>query len=214
MGDMLRSSLVHWSAAEFLNSREYESEFAELSRRLADRYQGVDLPLEVESKISSQTGMALYGWIRHNRPRVVLETGISNGYSTVILLNAIMQNGYGEVHSIDVRGDVGGLLSDAERKISHFHILPAVGTKQAFSQLVARLAPLDLFFHDSQHFYGWQMFEYQTAWSHLNSTGLLGSDDADGNCAFLDFAKLIGHKPHLVADDRKVAGFIMPSSGV
>jgi hypothetical protein len=215
-------STPRWQAAELLdvllgsdwrtNTSLYEAEFSSIAADLAGRYMQRHLPLPVEHRMDEQSLFVLYAWIRQRKPRMVVETGVLNGHSTVFLLNAALKNHTGEVHSVDIRPDVGGLINDAERSRWSFHLLPPYGSRRFFHELVSGLAPIDLFFHDSQHSYDWQMLEYNCAYPALSLNGLLGSDDADGNYAFLDFANSVKLVPEILMDSRKVTGFIpLPS---
>jgi hypothetical protein len=53
--------------------------------------------------------------------------------------------------------------------------------------LLKRIGSIDLFFHDSEHTYENQSFEYRVAWRHLKPGGMLISDDVHLNCSFRDF---------------------------
>ena len=44
-------------------------------------------------------------------------------------------------------------------------------------------------YHDSEHSYENIMFEFEWAYNHLNTSGILASDDVDWNQAFSDFAQ-------------------------
>lgn len=72
--------------------------------------------------------------------------------------------------------------------------------------MVHGLPPIDIFFHDSEHTYGWQQFEYNAVRRHLSSGGLIASDDVDASFAFLDFCAGQGVEPHLFLDTRKAVG--------
>ena len=55
-----------------------------------DHYVEIDAPLE------------LYALVRLLRPRHVVEVGVSSGVSSAYLLQALDQNGYGTLHSVDL----------------------------------------------------------------------------------------------------------------
>jgi predicted O-methyltransferase YrrM len=219
VGDFLSACAApRWAAAEVLDvilgrrwrhsAASYKAEFETVSAELKCRYEETRLPLPIEHAMDDESLFVLYAWIRERKPRVIMETGVLNGHSTVYLLNAIIRNDHGEVHSTDIRPDVGRLIRGVERSRWRFHLLPPYRSRRFLSELVSMIGPIDLFFHDSQHSYLWQTFEYRCAFEALTPTGLLGSDDADGNYAFLDFARSVNIVPEVLMDHRKVTGFI------
>lgn len=189
----------------------YRAEFACITSEVKARYDHKQLPLPTEHSMDEQSLFVLYAWIRERKSKLIVETGVLNGHSTVILLHATMKNGNGAVHSIDIRSDVGRLVETKEQNNWSLHLLPPHGSRSALRNLIAHLSPIDLFFHDSQHSYDWQMIEYNAAFPCLRPDGLLGSDDADGNYAFLDFASSVNIRPEMLMDARKLVGFIVPS---
>ena len=52
-------------------------------------------------------GAYLYALLRSERPDVVVETGVANGFSTAFSLLALQANGIGHLHSIDLPREVG-----------------------------------------------------------------------------------------------------------
>ena len=148
--------------------------------------------------------------MRSLKPTVVLETGVANGHGTVVLLPAVRRNGQGDPHSTDVSDKVGGLLTAEERAAWRFHRLPPDGSRAALSALLARLGQIDLFFHDSEHTYGWQTLEYESVLPRLNPAGWLVTDDADASYAFLDCCVRHGLKSTTVLDHSKFVGLVRP----
>lgn len=156
----------------------------------------------------------LYGITRAMKPAVVVETGVNSGGSSRVILDALRRNGSGRLYSIDLPYHAPWTTSDGRRDGSH---LPAGLTtgflvpeylrtawtliegdaKVELPNLVSRLPPLDLFFHDSEHSFQHQSFEYQTAWPRLRSGGVLVSDDTNWSNAFDEFCRaqrLVGLK--------------------
>jgi len=151
----------------------------------------------------------LYGLVRYFKPQVLVETGVCNGVSTAVILAAMRRNGSGDLYSIDLpeftdteytEGDFwegkggaavpkqkqpGWIIPDALRD-SWSLILGSSRTE--LPPLLDRLEKIDFFLHDSEHSYECMMFEYDSAWNHLVSGGILVSDDLGWNTAFKDFA--------------------------
>ena len=161
--------------------------------------------------IERETSFLYYAVCRYLAPRNVLETGIANGHSSYFLIQAMKKNGHGKLHSIDIADNVGKLLTEEEREDWALHVLGSPQRK-SFSSIVDSVSPLDLFVHDSDHTYGWQMFEFRVAHKALSEQGILLSDDIDHSLAFVDFCHEIERKPVLLLDTRKVTGMLLPEA--
>ena len=136
------------------------------------------------------------------RPAIVIETGVAMGFSTAVILAAMADNDSGALHSIDlpplqVDADtfVGEVVPDDLRGRWTLHAGP---TRILLPGLARKLAPIDLFVHDSDHSYAGQLEDYRAAWPHLAADGCLVSDDVS-NEAFTDFAAQVGERPYLIA---------------
>jgi predicted O-methyltransferase YrrM len=177
---------------------------------------GVRLP----SIVSESDGISLYSIVRQLRPRVVVETGISDGASSSMILHALEANAAGTLHSID---------------------LPAVGMPALFNQpagwvvpksltsrwrtyfgssdvvlprIVANLGPVDLFFHDSEHTYWTMSREFGAVLPHMRPGGVVASDDALSNDAVANAAAHAGlGLADIVVSGDGLAAFRMPVHG-
>lgn len=152
--------------------------------------------------------LLLYGALRLLRPRVVLETGCFSGWDSAVMLLALKDNGCGRLHTIDLPG-----YTSEERSAAFRASLPQGGlppglppgflvppslherwdlrlgdARRLLPELLASLgAPVDVFFHDSEHSYGHMMWEYTSVAPHLRPGAILASDDLSFNTAFWDF---------------------------
>jgi len=148
-------------------------------------------------------------FVRLARPKRFFETGVADGASTRIILDALEKNGDGRLVSVDISTEVGSLA----RQSPAVHrwqlvVLPARGRTTVFRDAVRRAAPLDAFLHDSDHRYPWQMFEYREAWAALSPGGWLLSDDIDSSYAFLDFSRRLHLRPWVLVGPRKLFGVV------
>ena len=148
----------------------------------------------------------LYAICRWYRPRLVVETGVCYGISTLFILSALDDNKTGKLYSVDTpnityRKD-GGTHSDLLPKGQEpGFIVPqslrqrwslTLGTsRQRLPQILHQMGHIDLFHHDSEHSYETMTYEYQTVWPYLRQGGLLLSDDVSWNKAFLDFCSTV-----------------------
>ena len=184
----------------------YEREYQEVDHDLVDRAAGRELPMPASWRTERQTGLTLYTLVRALRPAIIVETGIANGWSSVIFLRALTKNGTGQLHSFDVRGDVGRLVDDTERAPWTLHILRK-GTLQEFDETLATLPPIGLFFHDSDHSYLHMRLELRMAGKRLAGHGALCSDDVSLSHAYLEACEEFSLRPRLLVDAHKASGF-------
>lgn len=193
--------------------KQLEEEYTSVDAAIRGRYRTVELQFPDFYAVETLTAKFLYILTRTKRPNLVLETGVANGHTTAVFLAAMERNGVGQLHSTDVNKDVGCLLTRRERQHWHYHCLPSKGRRRAFVSLLDNLPRIDLFFHDSDHRYRWQYFEYETGLRHLAPQGLMASDDVDSSYAFLDSCAAVGKLPVLVFDHRKLFGIaVSPAS--
>ncbi|MDO9352131.1 MAG: class I SAM-dependent methyltransferase [Solirubrobacteraceae bacterium] len=184
----------------------YEREYLAVDHDLIQRAGSRELPMPSIWRTEHGTGLALYTLARALGPEVVVETGIANGWSSVIFLRALQQNGRGRLHSFDVRDDVGRLVDPAERERWQLHLLrPA--TLGAFDRTIAGLDPIGLFFHDSDHSYLHMRLELRMAGARLAPGGALCSDDVSLSHAYVEACEELGVMPRLLVDGHKASGF-------
>ena len=191
--------------------KDIEAEYSMLEAELAGRYTSMNDRLNYPEwyAIERETSFLLYSVCRLAVPENVLETGVANGRSSFFWLRAMMKNGRGRLHSVDVSSDVGQLLTDEEKQGWSLHVLKAP-QRGSFTRVLDSVSPIDIFFHDSDHTYGWQVFEYRTALKMISPEGIFLGDDVDHSLAFFDFCNAIGRKPFLLMDTRKVCGLLLP----
>jgi predicted O-methyltransferase YrrM len=179
-----------------------EGHCAELSRTHGAEY--------VPGWVNIDDGLFLYWLVRRLRPRTIVQTGVCNGFSLALLALALARNGdNGQVHAIDLpnvfdpadpawtrRGHLygvvipegkssGWLVPDACRDRVHLQVGDA---KDLLPPLLARLAAVDFFFHDSDHTYDHMAFEFSQAKRVLSPGGLIVADDIAWNASLWDAA--------------------------
>lgn len=182
--------------------REYEGYKA----ALISRYRTVALTYDAAFAIEEGSAFLMYALVRLLRPSVVLETGVANGHSSALILNALRKNGCGELHSIDVSNDVGDLIVDKRRW--RLHILDLSSLKKSFAAIVTELPVIDLMVHDSDHSYQWMRHELETVLPKMSPRGVLACDDANICYGMIDFCAAHNMKPLLLLEKSKVFGIV------
>jgi predicted O-methyltransferase YrrM len=166
--------------------------------------------------IEPREGIYLYSALRTIRPRVAVETGVANGFSTAFSLLALERNGEGELHSIDLPREIGrryeqGAFYEGKGRtgfppgrepgwlipdrLRERWSLVLGRSQEELPKLLARLGTIDSFMHDSEHSFDCMWFEYNEAWPALREGGLLISDDVNATAAFFRFADEQGREP-------------------
>jgi hypothetical protein len=158
--------------------------------------------------IAAAEGLVLFALVRALRPEYVIETGIATGVSTSFICAALIENGTGNLYSIDLPPEMtaGVIHADGSRSPSrgpgwavpktitaamgdrHKIILEDVTT--ALPTLLARLPRVDIFLHDDLHTPDHMYWEYDLVWPRLSAGGALVSDDI--NFGWLRFCRSIG----------------------
>jgi len=163
-----------------------------------------------------EEGVRLYAIVRELRPRVAVETGVCNGVSTAFLLLALEANGFGELHSIDLpevagetyeagtfwQGKGGAVIPPGKEpgwmvpeKLRGRWALILGRSEDELPHLLEKLAPVDLFMHDSEHSYECMSREFSLAYPALRDGGVLIADDIQSNSAFAELAAETGSTP-------------------
>jgi len=148
----------------------------------------------------------LYMAIRFARPQIVFETGVFDGQSSSIILQALHDNNSGMLVSVDLPADYTMIGSTHAMKettlpagcppgwvipgyLKERHRLFFGDSKKLLPELFNDYPKIDIFFHDSMHTFEYQYFEYTTAWAHIKEGGILLSDDILWSSAFYRFCR-------------------------
>lgn len=177
-------------------------------------------------------GIVLYALVRKYKPNLLVETGVCNGVSTWIVLEAMRENKNGTLYSIDypfytgqnieqfknkTYSEFGGAATLAGKKPgwiipeklkARWNFYEGKSQKQ-MPKLLSNIENIDFFIHDSEHSVPCMMFEYELAYQHLDKNGIIISDDIVWNKAFSLFVNERDVQGKLVT---KNMGAIIPNS--
>ena len=162
----------------------------------------------VAGAMAKRHAQHLYALVRHLKPSTIVETGVCNGFSTAVLLQACAKNGVGRVYSIDypefsgakgkgkeMWAGKGGAVIPENKEIgwlipeelkNRWTLQEGLST-DLLPPLLENLQEIDLFLHDSEHSFRNQYFEMETAYKHLSKSGLLICSDCNWSDAFDTF---------------------------
>ena len=150
--------------------------------------------------LSEEYPRALYIMVRILNPKLVIETGVFDGHSSLSILLALEENNKGYLHSIDLPSpslppgkEPGWIIPEHLRKRCDLRLGKSSDLLPA---LLKKVKQVDVFLHDSEHSYENMYWEYKTAWEYLRKGGLLLSHDISQNAAFREFAKYVSENYH------------------
>jgi hypothetical protein len=181
-------------------------EYAEVESELRMRREAKGHIYGSTFDVQRATASLLYCLVRLGEMDEVWETGVADGASSFVILQAMARNGGGTLHSTDIRDNAGGLVHADERSQWDLHILDRTRPTLALRNYSATLPNLDLFVHDSLHRYGWQLSEFKAAAPLLGAGSMLASDDVDSSFAFVDFCSVRELDPQYLLDESKIFG--------
>ena len=149
----------------------------------------------------------LYTITRIRKPDIVVETGVAQGVSSTFILQALEDNGRGQLYSIDLP-PTGRRLADGmaytmpsgkqsgwmiPNSLRHRWHLILGETSKELLPLLQQLGEIDIFLHDSLHTFENMRFEYETAWPFIAKDGLLLSHDVTH--PYLEFCRKVHSAP-------------------
>lgn len=144
---------------------------------------------------------------------MIVETGVSYGWSSAAVLLALHERGEGKLCSVDMPPTLGdnteiqGIAVDPELKDRwSLYRLPDInGLPRAITELGGTI---DLAHYDSDKTYRGREFGYNLIWKHLRKGGLLISDDIEDNLGFKNFVEKERAEFAVIDFDYKYIGII------
>jgi len=118
--------------------------------------------------IPREEGEALYSFIKEHNIKRVIETGICWGFSSYYILSALPKDG--ELISIETLAKKQEDTVVPPELWPRWHIIPYSSEISLFLAFQTN-KNIDLFFHDSDHCYKNQMFEWETAFPFVDFIG-------------------------------------------
>ena len=171
---------------------EYTNEFEHIIKNVGE------FNPNTSTGISPSAAAYLYSLVRELKPEIFLETGVSHGLSSLIILEAMEKNSKGMLFSAEISNDVGDLIPLRLRKRWQLIVdAPDKVLEKAIKTI--KRDQIDMFMHDSDHSYVSMTNEFNAIKSHMSINGLVLSDDIEENNAFMDFALSVNVEPKIIA---------------
>ncbi|MHB8560216.1 MAG: class I SAM-dependent methyltransferase [Thermoplasmataceae archaeon] len=167
--DFLRS-LFDLQSIELNCLTELKTLYKNSINKIRDFY-GEEISLSV---LSLEESMAIYFSIIRLKPETVIETGVSDGMSSLFVLSALQKNGRGNLYSIDfpevgmprLYGKEPGWIVDDSLRSQWSIIYGKSSEKLPF--LLRDVKQVDVFLHDSEHSYSNMKFEFSTVLERMH----------------------------------------------
>jgi hypothetical protein len=137
---------------------------------------------------------AVWCTVLHQRPSVVLETGVARGVTSRIVLEALIRNDQGHLWSIDLPHPFDktlhrqtGVAVPVPYRVRWSYIEGS--SRRRLPSLLRSLGRVDLFIHDSLHTARNTRFEMERTLSAMTSGGIMIVDDISTHQGFADFTQ-------------------------
>ncbi len=171
-----------------------------------------DLLVEIGELLKARrlaTGRHTYGWYSdaevslcsavwcttlHRRPEIVIETGVAHGVTSRVILEAMRRNDLGQLYSIDLPHPLEphlhaqtGLAVPEDRRDRWTYLEGS--SRHRLGPLIAEVASVGLFVHDSLHTARNTVFEMEQAATAMRPGGVMLIDDIKSHTGFAAFAR-------------------------
>ena len=171
------------------------------------------------SVLSLDESILLYFSVRLLKPKIVVETGVSDGMSSLFILSALDKNGIGHLYSIDfpevgmpgIYGKEPGWI--VGKTLRNKWTLTYGKTSKVLLPLLLKVKYVNIFLHDSEHSYPNMKFEFSNVLKYMPPGSLLLSDDVRSNGAFQEACNEFGFNSNniglLTGKDSDLGGTII-----
>ena len=192
----------HEGFLKYLIDIEYKNNYSSDSTdpyyNLVKKIKGIYGKDKSLSILSLEEAISVYVLVLRLKPEIVVETGVSDGMSSFIILSALNENKKGSLYSIDLPEvgmpklygkEPGWIVDEALRRR---WTLIYGKTEVKLPPLLGKLKHVDIFLHDSEHSYTNMRFEFSMALRYMKEGSLLLSDDVRSNSAFQELLNIPG----------------------
>lgn len=176
--------------------------------------QGFELQKKVPIKMGGPGHINLiYDLVRLTKPKIVIETGVAYGWSSLAILKAISDNDEGKLISIDMpyptknNGEYVGAV--VPLSLRHNWQLIRKPDNPGISDAINLVGgKIDLCHYDSDKSWWGRKYAYSILWNSLRSNGIFISDDIQDNLYFYEFVKNNSLEFAVTEFDEKFIGII------
>lgn len=137
----------------------------------------------------------LYSIAKSIDAKVILETGVAYGFSSLALLCHLFEKRDGILISIDMpypwRGNESDVGIVVDKKFYNYWNLIRLPDRNGLKLAIKKIGDkkIDIFHYDSDKSYHGRMYAYNLVWPLIKKGGFFISDDIHDNFAFKDFVE-------------------------
>jgi len=160
----------------------------------------------------------LYNLVFLKNPKLILETGVALGWSSLSILTALKKNSnFGSrLISIDMRyplvKNYNKYRAIVVQDKSNWHLIDAIDFFGIFkADKIINNKKYDLIHYDSDKTYLGRRISYMRLWKRLNIGGYFLSDDISDNTAFFDFCESKKLIPNIFELNNRYVGLLIKS---
>ena len=124
------------------------------------------------------------GWyvlVRILKPNVVVETGTDKGLGTLLIAQALKENGKGKVYSLDIDPYSGVLIN--QNIWDNIELIKGNSVEN-----LKKIKNIDIFIHDSDHSEIYEKAEFEAIQVNLSENAVVISDNSQFTDALLDWS--------------------------
>jgi len=139
----------------------------------------------------------LYFLVRKVKPKIVVETGVAAGWSSLSILRAFQKSGFGKLYSSDFPyfrlnqpENYIGIVTKKEKNLLSWD-LDVSGDRVALPSIKSKVGRLkiDFFHYDSDKSYSGRSMAFNVLKGKLSKNAIIIFDDIQNNMHFHDFVK-------------------------
>jgi predicted O-methyltransferase YrrM len=138
---------------------------------------------ELPKQVFYARRLGWYALVRILKPAVVVETGTDKGLGTLLIAQALKENGRGKVCSLDIDPFSGALISLSDW--GNIELLKGDSLEKLKS-----IKNIDMFIHDSDHSKHHEMLEFESITNNLSKSAIVISDNSQFTEALLEWSKI------------------------
>lgn len=136
---------------------------------------------EIDGEAFFGRRLGWYAIVRATKPLLVVETGTEKGLGSLVLAEALLKNGVGQLVTVDIEPSSGLLIGGNWATVTE-HVVGDSLTA------IAKLKNIDIFIHDSDHSAEHELHEFESVVSQLSPNGIVLSDNSHATTVLAEWS--------------------------
>lgn len=153
----------------------------DFKKYIASQIAKIERKYELPKQFFFARRLGWYALVKILKPAVVVETGTDKGLGTLLIAQALKENGLGKVYSLDLDPFSGALVDK-----QHWQNIELL--KGDSLENLEKIKKVDMFIHDSDHSEFHEMSEFESIQKNLSEDAIVISDNSQFTGALLDWS--------------------------